>query len=106
MVNPRIGQTGLVFEVQTIEEDESGTQTPLNPSTATTKQIEFFGPQGINFKKDASESQSGSDWFLTYTDPDTSSILTKPGTWYMAHHIVKSDGKISRGSPTPFEVDP
>lgn len=106
MTNPRVGQTGLSFEVQIIEEDQNGTQTALNPTTAITKQIEFFGPQGINFKKNANESQVGADWFLTYTDPSSSSIITKSGTWYMSHHVVKFDGKISKGKPVPFEVDP
>ena len=107
MTNPTVSQTGIPFEVEIIEEDQNGTQTPLDPTGATTKQIEFFGPQGINFKKNATESTSGGNWFLTYTDPDTSSILTKAGWWKMRHYIVKSDGKLSIGNKfVEFEVDP
>lgn len=74
MANPRVGQTGLVFELTTIEEDENGNQTPLDPTSATTRQIEFFGPQGINFKKDATAFTSTT---ITFTDSNSSSILEK-----------------------------
>jgi len=102
---PRIGQTGLPFEIEITEEDESAVQTPLDPTGATTIQIEFFGPNNTHFKKDAVSSQSMGKQLLTYTDPNTSSILTKAGKWKMGHYIVMADSKIKKASVfVQFEV--
>ena len=101
----RIGQTGLPFEIEITEEDEHAVQTPLDPTGATTIQIEFFGPNNIHFKKVAVSSFVTPKWFLTYTDPNTSSILTKAGKWKMGYYLVMADSKIKKASMfVQFEV--
>ncbi len=106
MVNAVVGQTGLPFMLEIVEIDENNVETILDPTGATTKQIEFSGPNNINFRKTATDNLSNGKWFLTYTDPNNSSILTKKGKWKMRHYVVKSNGKISIGNTTKqFEVD-
>lgn len=75
------GDVGTLFTA-TIKDGD----TPIDVSTATTKEFIFQKPDGTTFTKAASFKTDGSDGILQYTS--TADVLTPAGSWKMQGHVV------------------
>jgi hypothetical protein len=91
-----LGDIGTVFEITLKDCD-----TPVNVSTATTKQIIFQKPDKTNLTKTATFSTDGSDGKIRYVT--VASDLSVKGTWKIQAKVVMPSGTWSSNIET-FKV--
>jgi hypothetical protein len=79
----RLNNIGVLIKV-TI--NDCGTDSAVDISTATTKQLIFTKPSGTKVTKSASFFTTGTDGILTYTT--VSGDLDEIGTWQFQGYVV------------------
>lgn len=100
----RVGQTGVIFELKATRLNDAGTALVDFDLTGSAAVIEFFREDKTKFTKTGVVSNVSSEWFVTYTDPTSSSILDKPGYWQMRIIATLADTSIVPCSLVGFYV--
>lgn len=97
------GDTNTDFQLFVQDTEVTGVNTIVDLSTATTKQMVFTDPDGIETIVSASAlNGSGTDGILRYIN--TSIPITKTGFWKYRAKLTLTGGSIYQSNDSIFEV--